>query len=284
MTNTDQRRAPDHAWIGADLAGLNSHARISRLDRPKGTVSVEATAGLTIVVRINLLAREVGMGLSGPTRLKQCLAPDYYVLSTRNQRIALVAHDAQAIIRLHIDSCHVRKVIGDEATLYRLTDKIIADGFVTGIVERLMVDDVGGSAAKLNYSLIETLLLTLRSSATSIGSRPASGGLTARQLATLREHVESRLSRPLRNTELAELVGLSQFHFARAFKQSMGASPAAWIRLRRLTVAQRLLADHSLSITEVAAAVGYESPSRFARAFRNTTGHSPTAFRRSVGR
>jgi AraC-like DNA-binding protein len=61
----------------------------------------------------------------------------------------------------------------------------------------------------------------------------------------------------------------------------MGAPPGEWIRLRRLTVAQTLLERTQQSITDVAAAVGYESPSRFARAFRAATGFSPSRFRRA---
>ncbi len=49
-----------------------------------------------------------------------------------------------------------------------------------------------------------------------------------------------------------------------------------------MTVAQKLLEDGSLTVSEIAAAVGFESPGRFARAFREAVGQGPTSFRRSL--
>ncbi|ODR95018.1 hypothetical protein AUC70_04515 [Methyloceanibacter stevinii] len=51
------------------------------------------------------------------------------------------------------------------------------------------------------------------------------------------------------------------------------------VRLRR---ARNLLAETTLSVTEIAADLGYSSPAHFARAFRKITGLSPTEFRAAV--
>jgi AraC family transcriptional regulator len=51
---------------------------------------------------------------------------------------------------------------------------------------------------------------------------------------------------------------------------------------RRITQAKALLANHSLSVSDVAIAVGYGNPSRFSALFRQITGHSPRAYRRKM--
>ena len=48
---------------------------------------------------------------------------------------------------------------------------------------------------------------------------------------------------------------------------------------KRISFAQELLANHSLSVTEIAFAAGFSSSSAFARAFRQSTGYAPSEFR-----
>ena len=50
----------------------------------------------------------------------------------------------------------------------------------------------------------------------------------------------------------------------------------------RLAVARELLARTDIAVSDVAAALGYATPSAFVRAFRRWTGLSPTAWRREV--
>jgi AraC-like DNA-binding protein len=48
----------------------------------------------------------------------------------------------------------------------------------------------------------------------------------------------------------------------------------------RLAVARELLARTDIAISDVAAALGYATPSAFVRAFRRWTGGSPSAWRK----
>jgi AraC family transcriptional regulator len=49
-----------------------------------------------------------------------------------------------------------------------------------------------------------------------------------------------------------------------------------------MMLAQRLLNDPNLSISEIALAVGYATPSAFAATFRRIVGKTPRSFRRSL--
>mgnify|MGYP001795631185 CR=1 FL=1 len=69
------------------------------------------------------------------------------------------------------------------------------------------------------------------------------GGLPQRQLLQVLDYIDAHLSREITLADLAQLVGMSQFHFGRLFKQSLGLSPYQYLLLqptfRRLTAISR---------------------------------------------
>jgi len=282
VSGSSETRASDPAWVELNPAGLGEGARLRKWVRPQGPVHLPASDGLQLAVRINLLARERSMARPDPARLKACLSPDYYLLAPAGEAAVITGHSAQEILLLSLppSAFHRNGLMDHGCPLSPLSGRVLVDPVITGLVEQLARSSSAQDAA-LNASVIDTLLLTLVQIARTRPRDSNQGGLTGRQLALLRDHVEARLDRPIRNADLAALTGLSPFHFARSFKASMGVPPAGWIRLRRLTVAQRLLGERERSITDVAASVGYDSPSRFARAFRDATGVSPSQFRRA---
>jgi AraC family transcriptional regulator len=108
------------------------------------------------------------------------------------------------------------------------------------------------------------------------------GGLASWQRKAVCDYIEENLSQDISLAELAAIARLSPFHFCRAFKEAVGEPPHRYQMSRRIEYAKTLLAEPSLPITDVAAAVGYGSPSRFSALFRQTTGHSPRDYRRQM--
>jgi AraC family transcriptional regulator len=74
---------------------------------------------------------------------------------------------------------------------------------------------------------------------------------------------------------------LSPYHFHRTFTQAFGQTPHQYLTTLRLARARRLLETTRLTVTEVAAAVGFESPASFSTLFRRTVGVPPSALRRT---
>jgi AraC family transcriptional regulator len=105
------------------------------------------------------------------------------------------------------------------------------------------------------------------------------GGLPGRRLQELRAYVEQHLSAPLHLPQLASLAGSSVRQFARAFKESTALTPHQFVLLRRIERAKTLLASSSLTVSDIAAACGFASTSRFTSAFRRVTRSTPTAYR-----
>lgn len=79
--------------------------------------------------------------------------------------------------------------------------------------------------------------------------------------------------------EVAKLAGFSKYHFSRLFKQFTNVTFYKYLNQKRISHAEMLLADPSISITEVALRSGFSSLSAFIRMFKLTKQCTPTEFR-----
>ena len=107
-------------------------------------------------------------------------------------------------------------------------------------------------------------------------------GLVDRRIRRSVELIHSQLDQDLSLKAIADASYPSPFHFSRLFKKLTGTTPHAYLAGIRTTHAQSLLADESLSVTEISSRVGYASPSHFTKAFRDATGLTPRAFRKAL--
>ena len=110
--------------------------------------------------------------------------------------------------------------------------------------------------------------------------QPTLGGLSPTALRRAIERLRSDSDADVSLAALAADAGLSRFHFCRAFKQSTGLSPHAWLRQHRLEQAMTMLRETDASVVSVAMALGYASQTAFAAAFRRLTGQTPSDWRR----
>ena len=123
------------------------------------------------------------------------------------------------------------------------------------------------------------LYLTQALTALSESAEPAimSGGAGPINRAV--ELINRRVGEEPSVTELARMVGLSEYHFIRVFRQLMGVTPGQYIIISRMNHAKYLLKTTALSVGEIAAMAGYSSESMFTAAFRRTQGMTPTQYR-----
>jgi len=101
--------------------------------------------------------------------------------------------------------------------------------------------------------------------------------LVERSLGFIHEHY----ARDFTIDELASQVAVSPSYLFRLFKKRMQVSPMQYRTMIRIDKAKLLLADQQLTVDEVASRVGFEDPKYFARVFRELTGTTPSAYRRS---
>lgn len=105
------------------------------------------------------------------------------------------------------------------------------------------------------------------------------GGLPQRQLLQVLDYIHEHLDRDIKLANLADLLGISQFHFSHLFKQSLGISPYQYLLGQRIERAKQLLKQTDRSIIEIALMCGFSSHSRLSQQFRQLTGMTPRTYR-----
>lgn len=110
---------------------------------------------------------------------------------------------------------------------------------------------------------------------------PARGGLSPSVLRRIDDFLMSNLHAAIGMKELAAIANMSVRHFARAFKQSTGRTPARFMFDRRLELAKRLLAVSGQTITEIALVCGFSHAQHLSNSFRRSTGRTPSEYRQS---
>lgn len=105
----------------------------------------------------------------------------------------------------------------------------------------------------------------------------------ARGFERLRDFIEASLDQDLSLDVLAEEAGVSVYALPRAFRHHFGATPHQYVLARRMARARELLADTDLPICEVALETGFSSQSHLASSFKNHTGVTPNAYRKTSG-
>ena len=106
------------------------------------------------------------------------------------------------------------------------------------------------------------------------------GGLAPWQLRRACEFIDANLDGDPSIADIAAECGLSSSYFAKAFKQVTGAPPHAWLSMRRIEHAKRLLKGTSLALAEIALASGFVDQSHLGRTFVKSEGCSPGRWRR----
>ena len=110
------------------------------------------------------------------------------------------------------------------------------------------------------------------------------GGLSARELRAVTEFVEGHLDEPLSLAELAHTVSLSQYYFARRFREATGTTPHRFVTERRVHRAEQLLKNSTLPISVVANTCGFSDQSHLTRVVQQHLGTTPRAIRLSASR
>jgi AraC family transcriptional regulator len=104
------------------------------------------------------------------------------------------------------------------------------------------------------------------------------GGLSEQNLKQVTDYIHANLEQDLSLAELANLVQLSPYHFARLFKRSTGFAPHRYHIKCRVERAQQLLLAGDLGLAEIACVVGFASQGHLNYHFKRWVGATPTAF------
>jgi LacI family transcriptional regulator len=92
--------------------------------------------------------------------------------------------------------------------------------------------------------------------------------------------IRERLNSTIEVDDVVGRVNVSRRRLHDRFREATGKSISAFIRDRRLEHFARQLLETSLTVSEIAHAMGYESDTNAARLFKKPFGITPVAYRR----
>jgi AraC family transcriptional regulator len=117
------------------------------------------------------------------------------------------------------------------------------------------------------------------SSGWAVPARGDFGTLPSCKLRRVIEYIQQNLDKDLALAELAAVVYMSPYHFARLFKRSTGVPPHRFVIRQRIARASAILATPELSIAQISRMVGFRTPSHFTTVFRRVAGITPKGYR-----
>ncbi|NNE42178.1 MAG: helix-turn-helix transcriptional regulator [Marinicaulis sp.] len=161
--------------------------------------------------------------------------------------------------------------------------------------ERLMTEIVGQCRARCedeDWYAEQLSLLFGRLLETQIEINTAPDGLSAakektrRELARRADRAQQFILREYPDPALdiaaiASEACLSPYHLIRIFKELTGETPMRYLKLTRLSAAQRLLRDAGFPVAKSAHSVGYKDRAAFSRAFTAEYGVAPSEITRN---
>ncbi|HEV3258593.1 MAG TPA: AraC family transcriptional regulator [Gemmataceae bacterium] len=138
----------------------------------------------------------------------------------------------------------------------------------------------GGPLAAESLANLLAVHLVRHVSAPRRLDRGRDGVLPRGRLRAVVEYIEEHLDGCPTLEQLAAVVRLNPYHFARQFKAATGLPPHQYVILRRVERTKQLLqAGTDLSLAEVAQHAGFSDQSQFSRHFKRLVGVTPGQFR-----
>jgi len=267
-----------HLGSGMQLAAWsNKHDIVTQEDPDHHTLSLYIADGYECYHK----TRSGWQNGGGPDRF--CLMPKHNVSSWD------VRGDL-SFVHMYCTDEHLRKVIEqtwDRSPASLLVDEITfrEDAQITQLYRHFLLScQWQENSNQLMLSSATNLLVThLARQYTQLqwALPTVRGGLSPSVLNRVKEYIHGQLAAPLQLAEIAEIAGLSEFHFARMFKQSMGIAPHQYVMNARIIRAESLLYNTELDITTIALDCGFSSTSHFSNRFKSLRGVSPSIVRQA---
>lgn len=268
-------RLEAECWLEPGLGAARWRNRFdqTRYDRPgHHTLSVYLEGG----EQTERLDGPRGRGGAG----KICIMPDQH-------QSEWLVRDEFAFFHLYFTPAHLVRIAEQacdrEGRHLELEDKtFIEDPLLASLVQGpLLALDWSSPLDRLSLSHCAwMLMLQLYRCHTRAAPRlpRIRGGLAPVMVRRVCDYIEQHLGEPVTLAELAGLVQLSEYHFARMFATSVGLPPHRYLATRRLTRAVELLKGR-LPLAEIALRCGFSSQAHFGNRFKAAFGQTPGQWR-----
>ena len=109
---------------------------------------------------------------------------------------------------------------------------------------------------------------------------PKACSLSQSQLRQVIDYMRANLARNLSIADFATLIDMSESHFSRCFRQSVGISPYRYLTRQRVERAKLLLEQGTKTISAVALDCGFANQTHLTKVFRRVMGVTPSAYQK----
>lgn len=199
-----------------------------------------------------------------------------------------ISHGAKEVVYANFDSSFRKEFLEAVSGAPKLDDAIapVKDVLKHQILTTLMTKfvnangDLGGriqAESLINLLLMEICMSTGMRNGDDVAS-PLSKPVLARVLSFVDENIGNDIS----VASLANVAGISTFHFSRMFTTTTGLSPHKYIVQRRIICAQERLTSTNECLSDIAHDLGFSSQSHMTSAFKRSLGVTPSKYRRSL--
>ncbi|MGF3214562.1 helix-turn-helix domain-containing protein [Facklamia sp. P12945] len=100
------------------------------------------------------------------------------------------------------------------------------------------------------------------------------------EIEIIKNYIREHFSEKVTLEQLSDIVDINKYYMIRLFKQQTGLSPIDYLIHVRLSEAEKLLAQTSITISKISDIVGFHSPSHFSKTFKESNHMTPSAYRR----
>lgn len=93
-------------------------------------------------------------------------------------------------------------------------------------------------------------------------------------------YISENVEKPISLQDLATISGYSLSHFKYKFKEYLGITPAEYISMQKISLAERELLSSDISITDLAYKLSFSSSNYFCTVFKRVLGYNPSEYRK----
>lgn len=165
---------------------------------------------------------------------------------------------------------------------HRSSEDSLVSALVLGLKTEVAKGNPGGRCYGEALALSLCVHLATHFSSRRLKQPEIRGGLASFQLRRTIEFIDAHLAQDISLRSLAQVAGLSPFHFARQFKRSTGLAPHQFILRARVERARALLMSAEFSMADIALQVGFCDQSHLAAHFKRIYGIPPKSFLQTI--
>lgn len=96
------------------------------------------------------------------------------------------------------------------------------------------------------------------------------------------DYIDKKYAEQLTLEDVAEVNGMSKFHFSRIFNEKSGYSFKDYLNRKRIAEAKRLMREEEYNVSEACYSVGFNDVSYFGQVFKKLEQMNPSQYRRRV--